>query len=242
MGINGTFRRRHLPHWDVDNKPIFIMACLDGSISSRGMKRIRDYRTELDSRPQPSQFDETQWEHVKNKMAFKLMDELLDFKSPVQHLRDAKQAQIVQDAFLHFSIERYCLLAFVVMPSHHHWLFQPKESWSIQAAVGEKRMGLNARTPREIISHSIQSYTASKCNIIRGDSGKYWQDETFDHWVRDEEEMIGIIRYIEANPVKAGLVTRPENWLWSSAKLRFDSNTPPGTPLSPKGFSNRQPP
>jgi hypothetical protein len=47
-----------------------------------------------------------------------------------------------------------------------------------------------------------------------------WQDESYDHWARDEEEMIRIIHYIENNPVKAGLCLKPSDWHWSSARLR----------------------
>ncbi len=50
---------------------------------------------------------------------------------------------------------------------------------------------------REIISHSIQSYTATMCNRIQGQTGPYWQHETFDHWARDEAETLRIIQYIE---------------------------------------------
>ena len=44
------------------------------------------------------------------------------------------------------------------------------------------------------------------CNRVRGESGNYWQSETFDHWARDDAEMYRIIEYIERNPVHAGLV------------------------------------
>jgi REP-associated tyrosine transposase len=51
-----------------------------------------------------------------------------------------------------------------------------------------------------------------------GRSGqRFWQDESFDHWVRDGHERNRIIRYIEWNPVKGALVVAPENWPWSSA-------------------------
>jgi type I restriction enzyme R subunit/putative DNA methylase len=46
---------------------------------------------------------------------------------------------------------------------------------------------------------------------------RFWQDESFDHWVRSEGEFIRIQKYIENNPVKAGLVAKAENWPWSSA-------------------------
>jgi alkanesulfonate monooxygenase SsuD/methylene tetrahydromethanopterin reductase-like flavin-dependent oxidoreductase (luciferase family) len=46
---------------------------------------------------------------------------------------------------------------------------------------------------------------------------RFWQDESFDHWVRDPAEWQKIRAYIERNPVSAGLVAKPEEWPWSSA-------------------------
>ena len=43
---------------------------------------------------------------------------------------------------------------------------------------------------------------------------------SFDHWCRDKDEFSRIVKYIENNPVKAGLVKRPEEWPWSSAAER----------------------
>ena len=113
MQPEGVFRRRQLPHWDVEGKPIFITACLNGSISAAGLARIREYRDELDRHPRPAENSEQQWERKKVKLVFRLVDELLDHQSPVRHLEDERQAKIVQDAFLHFADERYSLLAFV---------------------------------------------------------------------------------------------------------------------------------
>jgi hypothetical protein len=49
---------------------------------------------------------------------------------------------------------------------------------------------------------------------------RFWEDESFDHWVRDEAELVRIRTYIERNPVTAGLVERAEDWPWSSAAKR----------------------
>ncbi|HEY6565527.1 MAG TPA: hypothetical protein VIY86_13645 [Pirellulaceae bacterium] len=231
MNEMGIFRRRHLPHWDVEGHPCFITACLDGSLSAVGLDRIRQYRGELEARTKPNQMSENEWEHHKHKLLFALVDDLLDHQSPVQHLADERQAEMVQNSFLHFAGERYKLFAFVVMPSHHHWLFLPDEAWSLEAVRRSRQPDGRLRTPREIISHSIQSYTGTMCNRIRGKSGAYWQTETFDHWVRDESELFRIIDYIEQNPVKAGLVNRPEDWRWSSARYRLLSGHKPGEPI-----------
>ncbi len=226
--MEGIFRRRHLPHWDVAGRTVFITACLNGSLSSASLTRFRDYRDQLDARSCPDDLNEDEWEHQKHKLAFALVDKMLDDESHVRHLADDRQAKIVQEAFLHFAKEHYALLAFIIMPSHHHWLFLPHENWSQRALQETSSQGIPLRTARQIISHSIQSYTATHCNRIRGQTGQYWQSETFDHWARDEAEMLRIVAYIENNPVKAGLVEQPEEWRWSSARIRAVTGVAPG--------------
>jgi REP element-mobilizing transposase RayT len=71
------------------------------------------------------------------------------------------------------------------------------------------------------ITQGIKGFTAHEINRLRGTSGTFWQDESYDHWVRDEEELPRIIAYIENNPVKAGLSANPQDWLWSSARRRM---------------------
>jgi type I restriction enzyme R subunit len=219
MNEDAIFRRRNLPHIDIADKPYFITACLHGSINAKGLKQIRAYRDELASRKRPEKHCESEWESVQHKLVFKLVDSILDGEPSVQHLRDDRLAAIVQKAFLHFADQRYQLFAFVVMPSHHHWVFLPDEKWSEQLTFKE-RMKERPRTAREAISHSIQSYTGSCCNKVLGVPGQFWQWETFDHYVRNENELMRIIHYIEQNPIVAGLASKPGDFRWSSAFLR----------------------
>src|SRR5471030_1612743 len=63
-----------------------------------------------------------------------------------------------------------------------------------------------------------QGRTSRVANRILGRAGTpFWQDESFDHWVRSAEELQDLIAYVENNPVKAGLVETAEEWEWSSA-------------------------
>src|SRR5207247_1231393 len=110
----------------------------------------------------------------------------------------------------HFADERYDLYAYVVIPSHYHWVFQPRPEW-IKTFAGERR------SPRERITYSVNRYTATQCNKHQQKKGSFWQKESFDHWTRDVDELERIICYIEENPVKAGLVASPEDWFYSSA-------------------------
>jgi REP element-mobilizing transposase RayT len=77
-------------------------------------------------------------------------------------------------------------------------------------------------TPRVEVSKMMQSlkrFTARECNRILGLTGQpFWQDESYDRLVRNEAEYRRIVRYIEMNPVRAGLAATPEEFPWSSAR------------------------
>ena len=48
-------------------------------------------------------------------------------------------------------------------------------------------------------------------------SAKLWQDETYDHLIRDERELTETWRYIEGNPVRKQIAPRIADYKWSSA-------------------------
>jgi putative transposase len=113
-------------------------------------------------------------------------------------------AGLVMEALVNGEKQRglYRMFAFVVMSNHVHLLIETIE-------------------PLQKITRLLKGYTARCANLVLGRTGQsFWQDESFDHWVRDSGEQERIIRYIENNPVTAGLVNKPEDWTWSSAGRR----------------------
>jgi REP element-mobilizing transposase RayT len=65
----------------------------------------------------------------------------------------------------------------------------------------------------------LKGRTGRMANRILGRTGMpFWQEESFDHWVRSPEELQELIDYVERNPVKAGLVEAKQQWAWSSAR------------------------
>jgi REP element-mobilizing transposase RayT len=147
------------------------------------------------------------------KSLFAVTDRWLDTAPAARHLADERLASAVRDALYFFAGVRYELLAFTVMPSHFHWVFRPTETWERER---ETRAG-KTMSPRERIMHSVQLRTARVCNRLLGRNGAFWQHETYDHCVRDEDELLRIIEYIDLNPVKAGLCRVPDVWQFSSA-------------------------
>lgn len=85
------------------------------------------------------------------------------------------------------------------MPNHVHVLWTPQVSLPV-------------------LIRSVKGPAARSANQLLGRVGKpFWQEEYLDRIVRTETEFFQIRRYIEWNPVKAALVSDPEEFQWSSA-------------------------
>jgi REP element-mobilizing transposase RayT len=146
--------------------------------------------------------DENKNRKMKEGQRFVLADAELDKASfgPLW-LKDPRVAKSAVDTLLRGERELllFDLHAYVVMANHVHVLLTPK------TAVAR-------------ILRGIKRKTAADANQILGRAGQqFWQEESYDHWCRTEREFARTKRYIELNPVKAGLVERPEEWPWSSA-------------------------
>ena len=185
MPMSEVIRRRILPHWDVPTAAYFVTVCLEGSIPARGLLDLGSYRADLDQRARPADQNEEEWAMTKWKLTFAHTDQWLDNGGAARYLEDERLAQIVVDALYFFAGERYDLLGYVVMPSHFHWVFQPLEPW-----VSSLKSGKRLLTPRQRIVHSIDRFTAFRCNQVLGRSGGFWQSEPYDHWVRGPEELL----------------------------------------------------
>ena len=127
------------------------------------------------------------------------------------HLRDPRIAALVQENLWHHDGLKYRLQAWVIMPNHVHAL---TEIWNVP--MGE-------------ILKSWKSYTAKEANKLLGRIGTFWEEDYFDHYLRDDEHFRRVLHYIENNPNKAGLAKAPADWLWSSAQYRGE----PG-PVAPE--------
>ena len=100
--------------------------------------------------------------------------------------------------------KRIHLHAVVVMPEHVHLLLTPlqdEEGWPhALPSILKLIKGVSARNINKLL----------KC------SGPVWQEESFDHVLRSNESLAEKLEYIRQNPVRRGLVHKPEDypWLW----------------------------
>jgi REP element-mobilizing transposase RayT len=100
---------------------------------------------------------------------------------------------------------KFHLHGVVVMPDHVHLMLTPlqdENDWTI---------GLPA------ILKLIKGASARGVNKLLGTCGRVWQEESFDHVLRSQKSLEEKLEYIRQNPVRRGLVQKPEDyrWLWS---------------------------
>ncbi len=93
------------------------------------------------------------------------------------------------------------MLGYVFLPDHLHLLMRP---------TGDSNFSQ--------IMHSLKPNFTKAYKQSRGikDSLSLWQRRFWDHVIRDPEDLERHLDYIHYNPVKHGLVTRPETWSQSS--------------------------
>jgi putative transposase len=121
---------------------------------------------------------------------------------------------LVRDLFVQ-ALERsrklYAMLVygFIVMPEHVHLLISEPERGTVANAIQSLKIS-SAKRSKQVLQALISQV---KGNV--GHSVSFWQKRYYDRNVRGEE-FREKLRYIHRNPVKRNLVTRPEDWMWSS--------------------------
>ena len=99
--------------------------------------------------------------------------------------------------------------AYCLMPNHVHLILIPSTVEGLAQAVAE----VHRRYTRMI-------------NFREGWRGHLWQGR-FASFVMSEKHLMGAVRYVERNPVKADLVEQAEDWPWSSAAAHWVSRGQP---------------
>jgi putative transposase len=104
---------------------------------------------------------------------------------------------------------RVNIWAYCLMPNHVHMIGVPDEAHSLSKLFG-----------------TVHHRYAKRVNAIHDWRGHLWQERFFSV-VMDEKHTLAALRYVELNPVRAGLCRHPEEWPWSSVHghlgLRTDS-------------------
>jgi len=108
------------------------------------------------------------------------------------------------------------LLGYVIMPEHGHLVMVPRLDSEVGDIIGEIKMQ-SATAILDLIKGGRQSASQS-LTVFRNGIKKsvFWQRRCYDHNCRSDKEVWETVSYCHNNPVKRGLVSSPEKWIWSS--------------------------
>jgi putative transposase len=186
---------RRLPHWSqagvvcfitfrtADSLPLHVIDRWHAErinwLQQRGINtEFSDWQSQLAALPRDAQaeFHRRFWNQWHDQ---------LDAGHGACVLSRPELSQIVADSLTHFDDKRYELLDYVVMPNHVHLLvvFPNDEAMLSQC-------------------ESWKHFTATKINRLLDQTGRFWQQDGFDHLIRSEEQFWFLRRYIADNPRK----------------------------------------
>lgn len=230
-GHHGWQHRGYLPHFDSALTQAVTLHLAD----SLPKDALEQMRARLDRLP----------EDQRDEERLRLIEEYADAGHGSCILRAPAIAQMMQDSLRWFEGQRYLLHAWVIMPNHIHVLFRPLQGWTLHKIIASWKK-YTARQIRDHLrkanllicpverespdSPSSPPPQTGKSGDLRSDLANQeirvlpallpspvWHPEFWDRYMRDEAHFDRSKRYIHRNPVKAGLVKRPEDWPWSSA-------------------------
>jgi len=192
-------RKGHcLPHWTKPGATYALAFRLADSLPPHVAEAWRQEREEILLRAQQQGRPLTAHEEIElDRLYGTRIEALLDSGHGDCDLAKPAIASLVQDALRHFDGQRYDLIAWCIMPNHVHVIIRPAEGYDLAG-----------------ILHSWKSFTAKQANKELGKTGVFWQEESYDHLIRDENDFNHHLSYLLQNPEKAGL----EDWPWVGYK------------------------
>ncbi len=124
------------------------------------------------------------------------------------YFRDPAACEILAERLHRFNGELYELKAYCIMPNHVHLLIslanQTTDSRRFYLTDAEL---CTTYVPLCKIMQLIKGGASRQLNQYLGRSGRLWQKDSYDHFVRHAKAYDNILHYILSNPQAAGLVS-----------------------------------
>ncbi|OHB65219.1 MAG: hypothetical protein A2Y76_06090 [Planctomycetes bacterium RBG_13_60_9] len=191
-------RGHNLPHWTRRGATYAVAFRLADSLPAHILHAWKQEREDITQRAKEQDRPLTAHEERElDRLYTTRIETFLDSGQGACHLAKPEIASLVQDALRHFDGQRYELTAWCIMPNHVHVIVRPFESYNLAD-----------------ILHSWKSFTAKEANRQLGVAGSFWQEEYYDHLIRDEEDFNHQLSYLFQNPERAGL----KAWPWVGSK------------------------
>lgn len=216
------FYRRRLPHLQPNVATFFITFRLAGSLPREVVLQLKEEQEEAENRlvKTPNSKGKVKLLYEQAKRYFGKFDEFLDKATTgPRWLESPNVAAVVAKAIHNCDGKEYELYAHCIMSNHVHMVF------SIESAPAHnKRTEVRSTYNQYLITkilRRLKGSSAREANKILNRAGDFWQHESYDHVIRDGNELERVIKYVLDNPVKAGLCSYWKEWKWTYLSERF---------------------
>ncbi len=118
-----------------------------------------------------------------------------DYRQFIQMMREA-QARLYMR-----------ILAYVLMPTHFHFVLWPRLS-------DDMSKWMHWLTTKHVTTYAVQHEV----------TGRTWQGRYKSFPINQDQHLLTVIRYVERNPLTAGLVDSAQEWKWSSLRERMEDS------------------
>lgn len=99
------------------------------------------------------------------------------------------------------------ILGWCIMGNHWHFVVRPKNDGDLSRFFGY--LNLTHATRWQVAHNAIGT-------------GHVYQGRFKNFMIQEDEHLLWVLRYVERNPLRAGLVRRAEKWKWSSLHARLE--------------------
>ena len=199
---SGFHSRGNLPHLKREGASYFVTFRLAGTLPKELLLRLKAERAAIIAKALAAKRPLT-WHEQEALFRWYAarVDKHLDAGLGECFLARPEIARLIAEAVNFHQGTRFQLHTWVVMPNHVHAVVRPHQDWTLSA-----------------ILKGWKGYTAREANRRLKRTGQpFWQVESYNHLVRDDEDLRHCNYYTIMNPVNAGLCRQPEQWQWSSS-------------------------
>lgn len=225
-----TYYKRNLPHYLPLGYAFFVTFRLANSLPLHIINKLQEQHKNNINRITGiiSKSAKLETYNEYQQKYFEEFDSWLDrYEESPKWLADERIITIIKGIIHSLDEKEYDLIAYTIMPNHVHIVFRPiidrdssrspqqnaanndtnAQGNDMNVVLHNKKTSIVTETLRR-----IKGSAARECNKILNRSGSFWQHESYDHVVRDSDDLNRIVEYVLNNPIKAGLCSKWEDW------------------------------
>jgi putative transposase len=108
---------------------------------------------------------------------------------------------LMKEAKIRYAVK---IFAYCLMPNHFHIVVMPHQSGDL------------SKWMQWLLTSHVRRF-----HKHYGTSGHIWQGRYKSFLIQKDSHLLTVLKYVESNPLRAGLVNSANNWMWSSHRESF---------------------